>query len=85
MHRTNRTMKKLENSKTKVVPLEELKSEEFVGVNVLSLSEMPENPLGKRKAPVEEEVKKGEPTVLPDPKKKLALKKAQTHRDEGAF
>ena len=85
MHRSTRATNKLENAKTQAVPLEELKSEEFVGVNVIPLSEMPENPLGKRKALAEEEVKMKEPTALPDPKKKLALKKAQTHRDEGAF
>ena len=85
MHRLNRDTNKLENAKTRAVALEEFKSEEFVGVNVIPLSEMTENPLGKRKAPAEEEVKMKEPMVLPDPKKKIALKKAQTHRDEGAF
>ena len=86
MQRSNRAANKLENAKSKAaVPFEELKNEEIVGVNVLSLNEMPENPLGKRKTQAEEEEKKGEPMALPDPKKKPALKKAQTHRDEGAF
>ncbi len=85
--RTTRATTKLDKATSRVSPLEELKSEEIVGVNVLSLNEMPENPLGKRKQATEqeEEGKKKEQMALPDPKKKQTLKKASTHRDEGAF
>ena len=88
--RTTRAISKLDNSKMQPKLLgaasEEMKSEEIVGVNVLSLNEMPENPLGKRKQATEqEEAKKTEQLALPDPKKKQSLKKASTHRDEGAF
>ena len=87
-----RALNKLENSKQSKLPGvtgEEHKNDEIVGVNVLSMKELPENhPLAKRKQTAEkEEAKKAvEPTTLPDPKKqKQSLKKASTHRDDGAF
>ena len=89
---TTRGLNKLEmqkKAKTIGVAVEDHKGEEIIGVNVLSMNELPEShPLAKRKAAADqEEVKKAvEPTTLPDPKKqKQSLKKASTHRDDGAF
>ena len=74
--------KKLTKPQVKPV-MEESKDEEIIGVKIMSLSEAPANPLAK--VNVNEESKLPQQEPLPDPKKKTAVKKAQLHRDEGAF
>ena len=69
------------------LPVEESKDEEIIGVNVLSVNEMPPTLSNKLNAKGQEEEKsaEGAQIALPDPKKKQTLKKASTHRDENAF
>lgn len=54
--------------------IEEEKDEEIIGVKIMSLQEAPANPLAK--VDVSEESKLAQQEPLPDPKKKVALKKA---------
>ena len=78
-------LSKLDNVKQSKLQLNHLDADqkdnhEIIGVNVLSMNDLPENhPLAKKKAiQSEEEAKKAvEPVALPDPKKqKQSLKKA---------
>ncbi len=87
---TTRAANKLAKVSLSYASFEEVKDEEIVGVNVLPLSEMTENPLGKRNAAGKKTVEEAKfaeivQVPLPDPKKRQTLKKAATHRDEGAF
>lgn len=80
MPRLNKLAKKQEAAGPQVVDDEH---EQYIGVQVLPLAEAPPQ---VSKPPAEESKVAAEPEqALPDPKKKVAKKLVQAHKDDGAF